>query len=138
MKFDSLVFVDDDYASNYYHKYTISLLDCCKQIISIDDVDDVRSFLETYIAEKDTSERFSVIFLDINMPKYDGFDLIKRNLQLFKDLKKCNTYIYFLTTSENPTDLEKSLEYDFVKGYIAKPLSKDNLKNVFQDLHSKM
>jgi CheY-like chemotaxis protein len=70
-----------------------------------------------------------VIFLDIDMPLMDGFQFLDEFEKLGSNTKeKCK--IVMLTSSINPQDVNKSKNYLYVKKYINKPLSQENLENL--------
>ena len=73
-----------------------------------------------------------VVFLDLNMPGFSGWDFLKKFRKVNAQIKK-PVDIYILTTSINPTDKLRAECYSFVKGFISKPITPDAL--LF--LHSK-
>jgi len=70
-----------------------------------------------------------VIFLDIDMPLMDGFQFLDEFDKLSEGTKK-KCKVVMLTSSINPQDVNKSKRYSYVKKYINKPLSQDNLVNL--------
>lgn len=68
-----------------------------------------------------------IIFLDLNMPVLDGWQFLQEYI-LSDELKKIPVYI--LTSSNYQADMEKSKDFDIVKGYIVKPLKKDVVEEI--------
>lgn len=69
------------------------------------------------------------ILLDINMPMMNGWDFMnivdKENLLSTAEL---TTEIYILSSSKDPSDIEKTNEYELLKGFFHKPLTQANLQ----------
>jgi CheY-like chemotaxis protein len=72
-----------------------------------------------------------LILLDINMPVINGFEFIER-LALTPTFKENPIDIYFLSSSNNESDITKALAHKYCSGYILKPLTKDKLINAIQ------
>ena len=70
-----------------------------------------------------------VIFLDLVMPGFTGFDFLERFKNLQRSIQK-NIHVFILTCSLNPADKKNSEQYPFVKGFIVKPVSMHTLKNI--------
>jgi CheY-like chemotaxis protein len=69
-----------------------------------------------------------IIFLDINMPILDGFQFIEEFEQLDPEIVS-RIKIVMLTSSINPSDIERAKNYASVKGFIHKPLTEESLQN---------
>lgn len=70
-----------------------------------------------------------VIFLDINMPVWDGWDFLNE-LEKLHFNKHVN--IYITSSSKDPLDQSKAKSYDLVKNFISKPFNIDELTSVQQ------
>lgn len=93
----------------------------------------------SYIADNSSNETNlpDIIFLDLNMPNFSGFDFIKGFETLFPSLAK-SIDIYIVSSSINPEDISKSKKYPFVKDYFVKPLKKNILVDLYEKYKKKL
>jgi CheY-like chemotaxis protein len=70
-----------------------------------------------------------IVLLDINMPILDGWGFLEQ-------IEKSNFYnlpqlsIYIVSSSIDESDISKASEYGFVKGFLHKPLSSEDLNAI--------
>ena len=88
-------------------------------------------FVLDYLEEKklDSQSLPDYIFVDLYMPMFDGWDFLNRFESMYKSFKK-NIKVYIVTSSINPSDIDRSKHYPFVTTFISKPI----MKNVFDDI----
>jgi len=72
-----------------------------------------------------------VIFLDLNMPGYSGWDFLYDFEKLHKKIQK-SVDVYIISSSVDPKDKSLTDKYDFVKTFVSKPIKTETLL----DLHS--
>jgi CheY-like chemotaxis protein len=75
-----------------------------------------------YLRESDKEGR-KLIFIDLNMPGFDGWDFLESYQKL-----QVKSRIYILTSSINPRDIERSMDYKEVVKFLTKPLSVELLE----------
>ena len=123
------VLIDDDSIFNFIH---------AKVIRQVDEEADIADFISSSEALAFIKERFvshkaepTLVFLDINMPEINGFELLDAIKELpAESVSKMS--IYIITSSLNEKDVRKSKEYPSLKGYIGKPLSFERLNEVIK------
>lgn len=116
--------IDDDAVTNFYHKIIIQRVNCCERIDVFDDPTEALEHL------KDTQELPNIIFLDINMPKMNGWELIENILKNGLDEKLNACMIVMLTTSRNIKDEEKAFKYEIISQFKHKPLTQEILEEI--------
>ncbi len=84
---------------------------------------------ENSIVKFDGSFPPKVIFLDINMPRMNGFEFLEEYAKLPVEKRVCKI-IMMLTSSDQAKDKEKALKHDEVASYMVKPLTKENLDTI--------
>jgi CheY-like chemotaxis protein len=113
-------FIDDDDITNMLNQYFIEehFPD-----ISISIFAEAEDALVELCQNKATPD---FIFLDINMPVMNGWDFLD-------ELSKCSQArtvfpsVYILSSSVDPSDLQKAEESLFVRGFISKPLEPEKV-----------
>lgn len=72
-----------------------------------------------------------IILLDLNMPEMNGFEFMeaKRKRALCPDIK-----VVILTSSIKEDDIHKARNYSEIAGFIEKPLTMENMKDVLAKL----
>lgn len=71
-----------------------------------------------------------LVLLDINMPKKDGFEVLK---EVKSDPKLRHIPIVMLTTSDNPRDIEKTY-LNYANAYVTKPVDVEKFIQIVQKL----
>lgn len=121
--------IDDDSIFNFIHAKVIRQFDATADIADFSS----SAAALAYIKERFCNEKaeHTIVFLDINMPEMNGFELLDTLKELPGNFENKMT-IYIITSSLNEKDVQKSKEYPVLKGYIGKPLTFERLKEVIQ------
>jgi len=87
-----------------------------------------------YIEEnKESTEKLpDVIFLDLNMPQFSGWDFLDRFKGLYNSVKK-DIKIFIMTSSIIPSDRTRTEQYPFVKSFISKPLKQNSIREINEE-----
>ncbi|HKI47565.1 MAG TPA: response regulator [Balneolales bacterium] len=132
-KLQCVLLIDDDEPTNFINKIIVQRSDCTDRIQITESAEDALNYLQQ-------RDKFSynggfplpeLIFLDINMPKLNGWDF----LQEYREWNRPGKYepvIVMLTTSMNPEDEKRAKENAEVTGYESKPLSKNKLDELLE------
>lgn len=124
-KLNCILLIDDNQADNRYHQIVIKGMNITERIeVALDGVEAL-NFLNQENSSPD------LIFLDINMPKINGWEFLKE-YQKLSAKQKAKIIIVMLTTSDNPKDLERAKQIKEVAGYKVKPLTEELLTEILE------
>jgi CheY-like chemotaxis protein len=70
-----------------------------------------------------------VIFLDLNMPEFSGWDFLERMEQMQHEVNK-NIQVYIISSSVRHIDKEASAKYRFVSNFISKPIESSEIERI--------
>ncbi|BAO54200.1 response regulator [Nonlabens marinus] len=126
-----LSLIDDDEIYQYGFKRTVELSNFAKKVLIFSDGEEAINFLIDNIATAVALP--DVIFLDINMPIMNGFEFMEEYIKLKPRVGKKIT-IYMVSSSIDPSDINRAKSISELSDYIIKPVSKDRLKNIIEDL----
>lgn len=116
--------IDDNRIDQRQYKRVLMRSGLVEEVVAFSFADEALRFL------KDNPEKVvDVIFLDINMPRMNGFEFLEAaTSEIGADFTK--VVVAMLTTSLNPEDRSRAETYDVVKQFISKPLTEQHVHDV--------
>lgn len=129
-KLKNILLVDDDKATNFIHEILIKKMDCTEKIVVRTNGLEALEYLKTRESIGDPQP--DLIFLDINMPKMNGWEFLVEYEKLEKELQG-RVILMMLTTSPNPADMDRANELNSVNGFKNKPLTREMLNEILQE-----
>jgi CheY-like chemotaxis protein len=81
------------------------------------------------------TSRRTIIFLDINMPDMNGWEVLDHIARSTADKLPDNVRIYMLSSSINTSDKVKAYSNPLISGFFEKPLLQEDLRNLLFGEH---
>jgi CheY-like chemotaxis protein len=121
-----ILLIDDDYTVNFLHENIINSAKITRSLEIAETGEKGLELLKDSIKGK--HEKIDLVFLDLNMPKMDGWRFIEE----YKKIQNPNQrpVILILSSSANPDDQLRAEKTNEVAGFYHKPLTSDVLKNI--------
>lgn len=125
-KINRVMLIDDDEIEQMLYERVINRSGLIENTISFTYAENALEYLK-----KPDSEQIDVIFLDINMPRMNGFEFLERAVDELKP-HFTKLVVIMLTSSLNPQDKIIADSYSIVKDYVIKPLTPEAIMRVAQ------
>ena len=122
-KLNCVMLIDDDADDNFFHQIVL------RETNITDNIQVVTSGFEALKYLTSESVIPDLIFLDINMPKMNGWEFLQEYNKL-NIAQKAKIIIIMLTTSLNPADEAKANNINDVVAFKSKPLTADALEEI--------
>jgi len=125
-KLKCIMLIDDDDDDNYFHQIVINKMNITEHIEVALNGEEALNFLK-----KENQTHPDIMFLDINMPKMNGWEF----MEIYKELRadqKAKVVVMMLTTSENPEDKKRAELYPEITGFGSKPLTEKVLAEILE------
>ena len=114
-RYERFILIDDNEADNVYHEIMIERAGFTGEVLVFESGEDALAFFRT-----DSMQVSTCIFLDINMPGLDGFEVAEQATPLLAD--KPTVLLVMLTSSGSPADRARAAALPIIRGYVTKPL----------------
>lgn len=121
----SVLLVDDNDADNYLHRLIIREAGVAEDIVDQPDGVDAIDYLKA-LHDQNDADPPELIFLDINMPRMNGWEFLEAYEQLPEPLRQA-VVVIMLTTSIFPDDQERAQARPGFCGFLNKPLTEADL-----------
>ena len=121
--------VDDNPDDNFFHERVIRKSDAANIVIAKQTGMEALDYLKSKKDHNDTHP--DLIFLDINMPRMNGWEFLEEYNKLDKRFHS-HAIVVMLTTSGNPDDRMKAELLNGVSEFKTKPLTREMLAEILE------
>jgi len=131
---DCILLIDDDEANHFLTQLSIKKAKIDAHVQVVYDGVEALEYLTTTgkYASEPTFPQPGIIFLDINMPRMNGWEFLHKYEQLPVE-QKGNIVIVMLTSSSNSDDIKKAEDLNELVDYLIKPLTLKKLEKIITD-----
>jgi CheY-like chemotaxis protein len=123
-----IVVIDDDSGNNILCKIAIKKAIGDFDVQTFTEAKKGLEYIRTEYPEKDLP---TILLLDINMPLMTGWDVLDV-LETYDECIKKQLSIFMLSSSIDPSDRDRAKAKQHVKGYLEKPLLKEDIQRFFE------
>jgi CheY-like chemotaxis protein len=123
-KLNCILLIDDDTTDNFFHKKVITEM---KIVEKIEVAPDGESGLKWLNRENQPAPE--IIFLDINMPRMNGWEFLEEYSKLDPS-KKAKAIVVMLSSSSSNEEKDKAARFPDIIGFNSKPLTEKSINEI--------
>lgn len=124
---ENIIYIDD----NEYEHFHVEILVKQHSTCALKCFLNGREALDVLVKSKgDASVIPDVIFLDLSMPDFTGWDFLEEFAEIRVELCK-QPHVYILSSTNDDDSVSRSTSYPFVKRFLPKPLT----HQIFEELN---
>jgi CheY-like chemotaxis protein len=128
-KINSACIIDDDDIFIYGTRRIMQEVRFCENIIVFKNGKEAIDGMQNDLEEGKNLP--DIIFLDINMPVMNGWDFLEEFTSI-PNLNEGDVLLYVVSSSVDPTDLQRAKEFKLVNNYILKPILPKQLNEILE------
>ncbi len=129
-KISQVCLIDDDYIFVYGAKRLMREMDFYDDLAVFSNGQEALDHFTGLVENDDVLP--ALVFLDLNMPIMNGWEFLEA-LGNVPGAKLNEVTIYIMSSSVDPRDLEKIQTNPFIKNYVLKPLTTEDLEKIAGD-----
>lgn len=129
-KVKRICLIDDDHIFVYGAKRLMREINFAEELSVFQNGQDALNYFESQ--SQDSKDLPAIIFLDLNMPVMNGWEFLDAFLNL-PGIPARDIAIYIMSSSVDPRDLEKIQSHPYIKNYILKPLTTEDLQGLLKE-----
>ncbi|HPD94939.1 MAG TPA: response regulator [Tenuifilaceae bacterium] len=133
-KVNCIMLIDDNENDNFFHERVIKKNDAANRIIIKESGERALDYLKNQ--KQYGGPNPDIIFLDINMPRMNGWEFLDEYNKLDSELKG-KMVVVMLTTSAREEDKNQAKALNILTDFKSKPLTKEMLEEVLVKYHEK-
>lgn len=129
-----VLLVDDNEDDNFFHRRAIEKANTVRSIDVCVDGSDALDYLQnqgSYQSRGESYPRPDLIFLDINMPRTNGWEFLEQYERLDERFIG-GPIVVMLTTSLNPVDRQRAGGSKLVREFMTKPLKQETFVEILE------
>lgn len=121
---ETIFLIDDDAIQLKVSSKMIERVIPIRKIVSFPGADVALDFIQEHRADPDQLP--DIILLDLNMPEMSGWDFLDSFEGIRESLPK-KVRIHILSSSQDEKDIQRSRNYESIRGYLVKPLTREKI-----------
>jgi DNA-binding response OmpR family regulator len=130
----NIVIVDDDQHDYEFLSYILDKFNFTFKKIWLKDGEELLKYLEKIEIHEAQAPMKNVFFLDVNLPKFSGLELVKK-IKTHPNAK--DSFVIMLSGSKTKSDMESAIE-NGCDCYLVKPFGDQEIKEFREFIYSKL